>query len=200
MDAYPQAQARPPWPPALRAVLWMDAVLLAAVALALAGKPPALAGAVEDVWTLLALAGSLLTAVLAALSAFHLCAPSSHQTWSLLPVPAIVLWALASGLGYLTAPAGVDLWGATLAQALECLRFLLGAGLPLLALIVFMLWRAAPLLPRRVLVMGAVASAGAAASLLALVHPHASSLADVCAHAAALAVILGIGVAVQRLR
>jgi hypothetical protein len=188
------------WPPALRAVLWMDAVLLAAIALALAGRPPALAAAAEDTWMLLALAGSLLTAVLAALSAFHLSAPSNHQMWTLLPVPAMVLWALASALGYLTLPAGADPWGSTLAQAGECLAFLLGAALPLLALIVFMLRRAAPVAPRRVLVMGAAASAGAAASLLALVHPHASSLADACAHATAVGVVLGIGFAVQRLR
>lgn len=200
MASYHQAQQRLPWPPALRAVLWLDAVLLVAVALALAGKPPALAAAVEDVWLLLALAGSLLTAVLGALSAFHLCAPSNHQMWTLLPVPAMVLWALASALGYLTLPAGVDPWGNTLAQAGECLQFLLGAGLPLLGLLVFMLWRVAPVVPRRVLVMGAAASAGAAASLLTLVHPHASSLADLCAHATALAVVLGIGAAVQRLR
>jgi len=185
------------WPPAVRAILWMDAVLLIGVALAFVGKPPSL-GHETDVWTWLALAGSVLTAALAALAAFHLSAGDENPVWTMLPVPAIVLWAAASALGYLTLPADADPWGQTLAEAGECLAFLLKSGLPLLALIVFMLWRAAPVAPRRVLAMGALASAGAAASLLTLVHPHASAFADICAHLAAIVVLLGIGAAFGR--
>jgi hypothetical protein len=48
--------------------------------------------------------------------------------------------------------------------------------------------------------MGALASAGAAASLLTLVHPHAASVLDLCAHTTALAVALGIGAAAAGLR
>jgi hypothetical protein len=186
------------FPPALRAVLWMDAVILFAAGLALAGKPPVLAPG-ADLWTWLALAGSTLTAVLAALSAFHLSARSHNPVWSLLPAPACVLWIAASGLGVLTAPPRAEVWGDTLAEAGECLGFLLMTGGPLLALIVFMLWRAAPLVPRRVLAMGALASAGAAASLLGLVHPHDGSAVDLLAHAAAIG-MLGIGAAAARLR
>jgi len=69
--------ARVPWPPALRAILWLDGVLLVAAGLALGGKPPAL-GHGADLWTWLALAGSTLTAVLAALSAFQLSLPSGN--------------------------------------------------------------------------------------------------------------------------
>jgi hypothetical protein len=186
-------------PPALRAILWMDAVLLLGAGLALAGKPPAL-GHGLDLWTWLALAGATLTAVLAALAAFQLCAPAAnHEIWTLLPVPAIVLWAAASGLGYLTTPAEAGAWSDALAEAGECIGFLLLAGLPLLGLIVFMLWRAAPVAPRRVLAMGAAASAGAAASLLTLVHPHAASALDLCAHGTAIAVVLGIGAAAAHL-
>jgi hypothetical protein len=187
------------FPPALRAILWMDAVLLVGAGLALAGMPPALAPG-ADRWTWLALVGSALTAVLAALAAFNLCAPKDNQVWTLLPVPAIVLWAAASGLGALTMSAGAAPADETPADALECVEFLLMTGLPLLALIVFMLWRAAPVAPRRALAMGALASAGAAASLLTLVHPHAAGVLDLCAHAGAIAVMLGIGAALARLR
>ena len=79
-------------------------------------------------------------------------------------------------------------------------RLTMSGGVPLLALIVFMLWRAAPVAPQRVLAMGALAAAGAAASLLTLVHPHASAFADLCAHATAITVMLGIGVAFARAR
>lgn len=188
------------FPPAVRAILWMDAVLLVGAGLALAGKPPALAPG-ADLWTWLALAGSALTALFAALAAFHLCAPRGNQeVWSLLPVPAIVLWAAASGLGYLTMSAGAETRGGTLAEAGECLGFLMTIGLPLLALIVLMLWRAAPVASRRALAMGALASAGAAASLLTLVHPHAASALDLCAHAGAFALLLGTGAAVSLLK
>jgi negative regulator of sigma F NrsF-like protein len=192
------AWTRLSWPPAVRAILWLDAVLLVAAALALAGKPPALGQA--DLWTWLALGGAALTAVLAALAAFHLGAPKHNPVWAQLPVPALVLWAAASGLGYLTMSAGAEVKGDTLGEARECLGFLLLTGLPLLALIVFMLWRAAAAAPRRVLTMGALASAGAAASLLMLVHPHASPALDLCAHGAAIAVLLGIAAAVAGLR
>ena len=187
------------WPPAVRAILWMDAVLLVGVALALAGKPPAL-GHETDLWTWLSLGGSVLTAVLAALAAFHLSAGDENPVWTLLPVPAIVLWGAASLFGYLTLPADADPWGETLAEAGECLAFLMKSGLPLLALIVFMLWQAAPVAPRRVLSMAALAAAGAATSLLTLVHPHASAFLDACAHITAMVVMLGIGAAFARLR
>jgi hypothetical protein len=173
-------------------------VLLVAAALALAGKPPALAHA--DLWSWLALGGAALTAVLAALAAFHLADDRDSAVWPLLPVPAALLWAAASGLGYLTMPAGVEATGDTPGEALSCVGFLLMTGVPLLALIVFMLWRAAAVAPRRVLTMGALASAGAAASVLMLVHPHASLALDLCAHATAVAVVLGIAAALARLR
>jgi hypothetical protein len=193
-----QALARLRWPPALRAILWLDAVLLFAAGLAFGGKPLALSHD-ADPWTWLALTGSTLTAVLAALSAFHLSMPSANQVWAQLPAPAFVLW-LAASVGSLTMPASADAWGDTLPEAGECLGFLLTAGLPLLALMIFMLWRAAPHAPRRALLMGALASAGAAASLLTLVHPHPASVLDVCAHATAIVVVLGIGAAAAGLR
>jgi hypothetical protein len=190
--------ARLRWPPALHAILWLDAVLLVAAGLAFGGKPLALEHG-ADLWTWLAFTGSTLTAVLAALSAFHLSLPSGNQVWAQLPAPAFVLWVAAS-VGCLAMPAGADAWGDTLRGAGECLGFLLTTGLPLLALMVFMLWRAAPDAPPRVLWMGALASAGAAASLLTLVHPHAASLLDLCAHATAIVVVLGIGAAAAILR
>src|SRR5262245_22693160 len=158
------------WSPAVRAILWIDAVVLAALALAAAGKPPVLAH-IQGVWTWTASAGSILTAVLAALSAFELTAPGRSRIWGWLPVPGLVLWIAASGLGCLALPTGAEVWGDTLAEAGQCLRFLLFISAPLLALMLFMLWRAAPLMPWSAVAMGTIASAGAAATLLSLIHP-----------------------------
>lgn len=189
------SSARLPWPPALRAIIWLDAVLLVGAGLALGGKPLAL-GHDADPWTWLALAGAALTAILAAVSAFHLAVPDGNPVWTQLPAPAFVLW-LAASVGGLTMPVHP---GDALPKAGECLAFLLMTGLPLLALMAFMLWHAAPGAPRRALSMGALASAGAAASLLTLVHPHPATFADLCVHAAAIFVVLAVGTAAAGLR
>lgn len=189
---------RLPWPAAVRAFLWIDAVVLTALALAAAGKPLAL-GYDTGVWTWTASAGSTLTTVLAALSAFELTAPGRNRLWGWLPVPGFVLWIGASGLGCLALPSGMSAWGDTLAEAGECLAFLLKISAPLLALMLFMLWRVAPLMPWRVVAMGAVASTGAAATLLALVHPHDAALLDLGAHAIAIVAVLAVGAVVARL-
>ena len=180
----------------VRAILWLDGVLLVVAALALAGKPPAL-GHGESWWTWIALAGSTLTAATAAISAFELGAPGRSRAWTWLPVPALLVWIGASGLGCFGA---VDPWGETFAEAAQCLKFLLAISAPLLALMVFMLWRVSPSIPWRVMALGGLASAGAAASLLALVHPHDASLLDLGAHAIAVAIILGASATAARLR
>ena len=133
----PALSARPgrlPWPAAVRAILWMDAVVLAGLALAAGGKLPAL-GYDAGLWTWTASAGSTLTTVLAALSAFELTAPGRSRLWGWLPVPGFVLWIGASGLGCLALPSDTNAWGDTLAEAGECLAFLLKISAPLLALV-----------------------------------------------------------------
>jgi hypothetical protein len=184
-------------PPGVRAILWLDGVLVVAAALALAGMKPALdAGATA--WTWIALGGAILTAGLAALSAFELTTPGASRAWLWVPVPTFALWAAASGLGCLSLPADTEVWGDTLAEARKCLGFLLAISAPLLALILFMLWRAAPAVRGRALAMGALASAAAASAMLALVHPHDAALLDLGAHAVALAVVLAISAGAAR--
>jgi hypothetical protein len=201
-EALIRGRARPrhlALPPAVRAILWLDAVLLVAGLLALVGKPPAL-GHGASLWTWLALAGSTLTAASAALSAFELSERGRSRAWAWLPLPAAILWIGASGLGCFSLPQGADLWGDTTAEAGQCLKFLLAIAAPLLALILFMLWRVAPAMPVRVMALGGLASAAAAASLLWLVHPHDAALLDLGAHVIALAIVIGASTAVARLR
>src|SRR5688572_22113397 len=126
----------------VRAILWLDGVLLVAAALALAGMPPAIERG-ASAWTWLALAGSTLTAATAALSAFELAAGQRRRAWLWLPLPSLLLWIGASGLGCFAPADGADLWGDTLGEAGQCLKFLLAISAPLLALIVFMLRRSA---------------------------------------------------------
>jgi hypothetical protein len=195
----PMDNRRPPLPPGVRAILWLDGVLLVAAALALAGMSPAL-GHGASAWTWMALGGAILTAGLAALSAFELTRPDARRAWFWLPVPAFALWIGASGVGCLSLPQGVDLMGDTPAEAAQCLGFLLGVSAPLLALILFMLWRTPRPLRGRAAAMGALASAGAAGALLTVFHPHDPALLDLAGHATAIALVLAISAGAARFR
>ncbi len=179
------------WPPAVHAILWLDGVLVVGALLALAGMPPELAQLTSEdasMWTWLAFVGAGLTAVSAALCAFGFGTPGRSHAWLLLPVPALILWIAGGAMGCLEGEAA----GPDAASAGRCLGFLLMISAPLLLLVLFMLWRAAARMPMRMLAMGALATGGAAASLLALVHPHDMSIVDLGAHAAALAIVLGV--------
>src|SRR5262245_35344101 len=184
----PTAHRTPlPWPPAVHAILWLDAVLVFAGALALGGMPLELRhDASLASW--MTVAGSTLTAALAALSAFGLCAPQPSRAWLWLPLPAFALWLAGSGLGCFAAPADAELWGRNAGEAGSCLAFLLGVSWPLFTVILLMLWRYVPPTSASALAMGGLASAGASASLLTLVHPHDTALLDLGVHVVAIAV------------
>jgi hypothetical protein len=118
----------------------------------------------------------------------------------LLPTPAFLLWVAASGLGCVGVSGEEETWGRNFGEASECFAFLLMVSAPLLAVMFGLLWWAGPTLPWRALAMGAVASAGAAATLLTLWHPHHATFLDLGAHAAALAAVLGIAALTARIR
>jgi hypothetical protein len=105
----------------------------------------------------------------------------------------------ASGVGCFALPDGALAWGGVFGEAAQCLKFLLAISAPLLALILFMLWWASPRMPARAMALGGLASSGAAATLLALVHPHEAALLDLGAHALAVLLILAAAASAARL-
>src|SRR6185295_4093671 len=90
-----------PLPPASkRAVIWLGFVVVAGLVLSLIADLSAFMNRLvmsPDMW--LAMLGSALTAVLAAIAAFKLSLPDSPRIWAVLPLPAVLLWVFASGLG-----------------------------------------------------------------------------------------------------
>ena len=89
-------------PPSVRAVIWLAVVAATAVVLAVVADLPAVwhrLGGAPDMW--LAVTGSTLTTILAAIAAFQLSLPDARRTWALLPLPAALLWIVASGVGCL---------------------------------------------------------------------------------------------------
>jgi len=185
---------RPLPQPHWRALTWLGAVAAVAIGLTLTSD-------VQDVvfhmdtalesWV--ALAGATATAVLAVIAAFQLSLPDRASTWALLPLPAAVIWIGASGVGCLRAWFEPIPPGAALAPPAECLTIIIGLSVPLGALLFVMLRRGHSMQPRLTAAMAGLASAAAAASLLALVHPYESAVVDLAFHALAVLVVIAVG-------
>jgi hypothetical protein len=144
-------------------------------------------GSAADMW--LAVLGSLLTAVLAAKAAFELAMPGRSRLWALLPVPALLLWIGASGMGCLRTWAATG-WDGSL--HMECLMVIIGVSVPLAAAMVIMLRRSFPLHPALTAMVAGLACAAAAATVLALFHPADAAAADLAFHALAVAVVTAV--------
>src|SRR5271156_6274963 len=89
-------------PPGLRLLMWLAIVGAVALALSTVSDVAAMVRRLmeaPDMW--LAAMGSILTAVLAAAAAFQLSLPDRKAAWALLPLPALLLWISASGMGCL---------------------------------------------------------------------------------------------------
>jgi hypothetical protein len=190
-DAKPVRRLRPPL---LRAALWLlfAGVVLFALA-GLLGTRPYLAERLRQPTFAVALAGSLLTGVLAAVAAFHLSLPDRSRQWLLLPVPALVLWVSTIGYGCLTDWVSIGPDGVRLGTTLECLATLAMASLPLSLVLLVMLRHAARLHPTMVAMMGGLASAGIAATALSLFHELDATVMVLVWNLGAAALIVALG-------
>jgi hypothetical protein len=167
-DAKPVRRLRPPL---VRAAIWLLFAGLVLLALAaLQGTRPDLAERLREPSFAIALAGSLLTGVLATVAAFHLSLPDRSRLWLLLPAPALVLWVATIGYGCLTNWVRIVPGGVTIGTTLACFATLVLASLPLSAALLAMLRHAARLYPTMVAMTGGLASAGITATALSLFH------------------------------
>jgi len=178
-------------PPSVRALAWLAVVVATAVVLAMIADLPALGRrltAAPDMW--LAVTGSALSAILAAFAAFQLSLPDARRVWALLPLPATLLWIVASGAGCLRTWFVPGTHAADLSEASDCLIFIIGLSVPLSALLIIMLRRACPLHPGLTAAIAGLASAAAAATLLNFFHPFDAAATDLTVHAFAVALVI----------
>ena len=178
-------------PPGVRTLAWLTAVAAAGIAFALIADLPALERrliAAPDMW--LAVIGSTATAVLAGFAAFQLCLPDARRAWALLPLPAALLWIIASGVGCLRAWFVPGTHAADLSEARDCLLFIIALSIPLSALLITMLRRAYPLFPNLTALIAGLASAAAAATLLNFFHPFDAAATDLAVHVFAVALVI----------
>src|SRR5262245_19457400 len=179
-------------PPSVRAFTWFAVVAAIAILLAIFGDLSALGqriSAAPDMW--LSVIGSTLTAILAAVVAFQLSLPDARRTWALLPLPAVLLWIVASGVGCLRTWFVPGTHVADLSEARDCLIFIVGLAVPLSALLIIMLRRAYPLQPELTALVAGLASAAAAATLLNFFHPFDAAAIDLVIHVFAIAIVIG---------
>jgi len=178
-------------PPALRALGWLAIVAVIGIVLAATTDVGAMTRrmvAVSDQW--LAVAGSTLTAVLAAFAAFQLDVPDRRSSWALLPLPAAALWILASGVGCFRTWLVPETSVADLGEAQACLIFILGLSVPLSVVMLLMLRRGHALQPNLAAVMGGLACAAAAATLLNFLHPYDAAVTDLAVHAGSVGAVV----------
>jgi hypothetical protein len=108
------------------------------------------------------------TGIAAALAAFQLALPDRSPRWALLPLPFAALWISGLGWGCLRDLA-LHGWPA-LSTSFECMRFILGFGIPLTLAMIWMARHAAPIRPGAVAALGGLAAAAVASVGLSLVH------------------------------
>jgi hypothetical protein len=139
--------------------------------------------------------GAVVTAVCAAWAAFSLGVPGRPARWAWLPLPGLLLWIGASGVGCLRVWVAPATHIASLHEANDCLIFIISFSIPLSALLIWLLRRACPLRPVLTAVMIGLASAAASASLLEICHAFDAAATDLMMHALAVAAVVAVNAA-----
>ena len=187
-DLRPVTRLAPAWQ---RAALWLAAVIWIGFLLSNFTDWNGLRArlmATPDMW--ISQAGAALTATCAGLAALQTAVPGRSGRWAWLPVPPLLLWVGASTAGCLRlAPAAGSVPEPAM-HPMACLQFLLLVSLPLTLLLTWLLLRAYPLRPGLTAALGGLASAGAAASLLTLIHPFDATADDLLVHGAAILLVV----------
>jgi hypothetical protein len=99
------------------------------------------------------MAASLLTGVLAAITAFLVSLPDRSRLWLLLPIPALVVWFSNIGYQCLVQWIAIGPDGISLGEAARCFSTLVLTGLPLSLAMLVMLRHAAPLRPTAIILV-----------------------------------------------
>ena len=126
---------------------------------------------------------------IAAKAAFELAMPGRPRSWALLPLPAVLLWIGASGMGCLRTWATTGWDGG---DHSECLISIVAISVPLALAMIVMLRRAFPLHPVLTASLAGLACAAASATVLSLFHPGDAAAADLAFHALAVMVVTAV--------
>lgn len=166
--ATPVRRLGPPWQGAL---LWLVmAMALMAVAVSVSGFRHDIEERLGLMHEQVNLGFGLLTGILAAFAAFSLARPDGDRRWAWLPLLPALGWVAGMGLGCL-----VDLWqgglaGLGMSTSLTCAKFILGFGIPMTGVMLWMVRHGALVRPVSVAAMAGLAAAAMASIGLTLLH------------------------------
>jgi len=187
------APVRPLPPPALRALLWLGLVtLLVGGGVLRWANPAIIAARTAEPRLALECAAALLTGIIAVIAAFHLSLPDRTSLWRYAPLPPLLLWIATSGLGCLQYGGGLGPAGDRLGESSHCFIFIVLVSTPLALMLYAVLRRARPLEPLPVALCAALGVAALAAFVLQFFHPFDTTVVDLSAHLAAVAVVVAL--------
>lgn len=183
--------------PLKRACAWLLAiVVLVALAAWLTGAWPVLLTRLQTTSFALELAATLATGIAGVAAAFMLSLPDRSRAWVFLPLPSLALWLASSGYGCYRSwlVSGPD--GLRLGRSADCFVLILVFSIPLVAGLWLALRRmAASLDPMRVTAAGGLGVAALSAAALQFWHPFDVTVADLAAHASAVAIVCAVVIA-----
>ena len=158
-------------PPLARAALWMLVAVGVLVLLAVSqGIRTDLLECVQDPIFVIGMAATLLTGILATISAFMVSLPDRSPFWAALPVPAFIIWLSTIGYQCLTNWVSLKPEGLSPGETARCFATLVLTSLPLLLVLGLMLRHAASLRPMATALTGSLAVAAMTATALSLFH------------------------------
>lgn len=181
-------------PPILRCARWLAlaAVIVAILGVSRGARPDLLVRFHEPLFALRIVA-VIVTAVLAAASAFLISQPDRSDYWALLPLPGIIVWLLILGYGSFTDWVDLGPEGVPLGRISSCLTTLVLTGVPLAATMALMMRRSKPLRPLPAALNGALAVAAISVTALSLFHSIDESILVLIANIGVATLFLGFG-------
>jgi hypothetical protein len=186
-------------PPPARALLWLGVVGAVSAALILRFTQwGAILPRLQTPRVALETAATALTAITATIAAFELSIPDRSPRWAWLPVPTLLLWLAASGLGCLSNGLGTQGAEGPMGESPHCFIFITGASVPLAIGLFWMLRRARPLNSLPVAATGTLGVAATAAFVLQFFHPFDVTVIDLALHLAAIGLVVLIGTTLRR--
>ncbi len=143
-------------------------------------------------------AATALTAIAAIVAAFELSLPDRSSRWAWLPVPPLLLWLAASGLGCLRNGMSLHEPEGFAGHSPHCFVFITAVSVPLAVGLFAMLRRARPIDALPVAAVGTLGVAATAAFILQFFHPFDVTVIDLALHLAAISLVVLVGTAWRR--
>jgi hypothetical protein len=147
--------------------------------------------ATPDMW--LGFAGALGTTVSAAVAALMTSVPGRSARWALAPLPPLAVWLGASMAGCMRTTPAPFTQPESMLHPMLCFYVIVLLAAPLSALLMWQIMRGCPLRPGLSASLAGLAGAGAAATVLSMVHPFDANFLDLGFHALAVVIVV-IGV------